>query len=34
VPPALAQRVTVAPWREDLGAARVRRILRDARAKR
>ena len=34
VPSSLAERITVVPWGEDLGAARVRRILRDARTKR
>ena len=34
VPSALTRRITVVPWGEDLGAARVRRILRDARMQR
>jgi hypothetical protein len=34
VPSALAQRIIVVPWGEDLGAARVQRILRDARMQR
>jgi hypothetical protein len=34
LPPSLKRRVTVVSWCEDLGAARVRRILRDARMKR
>ena len=34
VPSAVAQRLIVVPWGEDLGAARVRRILRDARMQR
>ena len=34
VPFTLTRRMTVVPWCEDLSAARVRRILRDARTKR
>jgi hypothetical protein len=33
LPPALGRHITLVPWREDLSAARIRRILRDARVK-